>query len=225
MENDVTNWLLTPLHPLSDLYHIWHVGWTPGRVSKISVSNRSVPTCRSCGRSKRLPVDKSDRLYSSLLLPHKLWQYFVSSIDLQCLVAYIDVCYSSLFCLLFSGKGIYSNALGFLGGVSWAMLVARVCQLYPNGAASTLVLKFFLVFSKWYDVRFASLNTYTFIVQEEFEGERCRPLLTWKPEQLQQFTSVGLIVLFVETIDFVANMHGFDRFKFRFFGYRNMDLI
>jgi len=47
------------------------------------------------------------------------------------------------------GKGIYSNALGFLGGVSWAMLVARVCQLYPNAAASTLVLKFFLVFSKW----------------------------------------------------------------------------
>ena len=48
------------------------------------------------------------------------------------------------------GKGIYSNALGFLGGVSWAMLVARVCQLYPNAAPSTLVLKFFLVFSKWY---------------------------------------------------------------------------
>nr|KAF6448254.1 poly(A) polymerase gamma [Rousettus aegyptiacus] len=39
--------------------------------------------------------------------------------------------------------------LGFLGGVSWAMLVARTCQLYPNAAASTLVHKFFLVFSKW----------------------------------------------------------------------------
>ncbi|XP_062857805.1 poly(A) polymerase alpha [Trichomycterus rosablanca] len=44
---------------------------------------------------------------------------------------------------------IYSNILGFLGGVSWAMLVARTCQLYPNAAASTLVHKFFLVFSKW----------------------------------------------------------------------------
>ncbi|NXA46284.1 PAPOA polymerase, partial [Nothocercus julius] len=44
---------------------------------------------------------------------------------------------------------IYSNILGFLGGVSWAMLVARTCQLYPNAIASTLVHKFFLVFSKW----------------------------------------------------------------------------
>ncbi|XP_061819086.1 poly(A) polymerase gamma [Nerophis lumbriciformis] len=46
-------------------------------------------------------------------------------------------------------RGIYSNMLGFLGGVSWAMLVARTCQLYPNAVAATLVYKFFLVFSKW----------------------------------------------------------------------------
>ncbi|KAF4526538.1 hypothetical protein B566_EDAN009900, partial [Ephemera danica] len=45
--------------------------------------------------------------------------------------------------------GIYSNALGYLGGVSWAMLVARTCQLYPNAAPATLVHKFFLVFSQW----------------------------------------------------------------------------
>ncbi|KAM8763990.1 poly(A) polymerase beta [Rhynchonycteris naso] len=44
---------------------------------------------------------------------------------------------------------IYSNILGFLGGVSWAMLVARTCQLYPNAVAATLVRKFFLVFSEW----------------------------------------------------------------------------
>ncbi|XP_040522935.1 poly(A) polymerase gamma [Gallus gallus] len=46
-------------------------------------------------------------------------------------------------------RGIYSNMLGFLGGVSWAMLVARTCQLHPNALASTLVHKFFLIFSKW----------------------------------------------------------------------------
>ncbi|XP_068682238.1 poly(A) polymerase type 3-like isoform X2 [Montipora foliosa] len=46
-------------------------------------------------------------------------------------------------------RGIYSNVLGFLGGVSWAMLVARTCQLFPNAVAATLLQKFFLVFSKW----------------------------------------------------------------------------
>ncbi|XP_035219622.1 poly(A) polymerase gamma-like [Stegodyphus dumicola] len=45
--------------------------------------------------------------------------------------------------------GVYSNVLGYLGGVSWAMLVARTCQLYPNASAATLVHKFFLVFSQW----------------------------------------------------------------------------
>lgn len=52
--------------------------------------------------------------------------------------------------VLSAGRGIYSNMLGFLGGVSWAMLVARTCQLYPNAVAATLVHKFFLVFSKWW---------------------------------------------------------------------------
>ncbi|CAG5117865.1 unnamed protein product [Candidula unifasciata] len=46
-------------------------------------------------------------------------------------------------------KGIYSNSMGYLGGVSWAMLVARVCQLYPKAAPATIVHRFFLVFSKW----------------------------------------------------------------------------
>ena len=51
--------------------------------------------------------------------------------------------------MFLSEHGIYSNSLGFFGGVTWAMLVARTCQLYPNAAAATLVHKFFLVFSRW----------------------------------------------------------------------------
>ncbi|KAK7590419.1 hypothetical protein V9T40_002032 [Parthenolecanium corni] len=45
--------------------------------------------------------------------------------------------------------GIYSNILGYLGGVSWAMLVARTCQLYPNAVAATIIQKFFFVYSQW----------------------------------------------------------------------------
>ncbi|CAK5270759.1 unnamed protein product [Mycena citricolor] len=46
-------------------------------------------------------------------------------------------------------KAIYSNAIGFLGGVAWAMLVARVCQLYPHAAAGAIVGRFFTIMSKW----------------------------------------------------------------------------
>uniref|UniRef100_A0A3Q3FJC4 polynucleotide adenylyltransferase n=1 Tax=Kryptolebias marmoratus TaxID=37003 RepID=A0A3Q3FJC4_KRYMA len=47
-------------------------------------------------------------------------------------------------------RNIYSSMLGFLGGISWAVLVARICQVYPNATTSTMVFKFFKVYSmKW----------------------------------------------------------------------------
>lgn len=42
-------------------------------------------------------------------------------------------------------RGIYSNVVGYLGGVNWAILVAYTCKLYPKANASMIVEKFFLV--------------------------------------------------------------------------------
>lgn len=46
-------------------------------------------------------------------------------------------------------RAIYANIMGFLGGVAWAMLVARICQLYPNEVAGAIVSRFFLIMYQW----------------------------------------------------------------------------
>ncbi|KAG2201497.1 hypothetical protein INT46_007770 [Mucor plumbeus] len=46
-------------------------------------------------------------------------------------------------------RAIYSNIMGFLGGVAWAMLVARVCQMYPNSCAASIVSRFFRIMYQW----------------------------------------------------------------------------
>ena len=46
-------------------------------------------------------------------------------------------------------RAIYANVIGFPGGVAWAMLVARVCQLYPQATGSVIIGKFFRIIGKW----------------------------------------------------------------------------
>lgn len=46
-------------------------------------------------------------------------------------------------------KGIYSNVIGYLSGIAWTILVAKICQLYPNYPVSKLLERFFFIYSKW----------------------------------------------------------------------------
>ena len=46
-------------------------------------------------------------------------------------------------------RGIYSNSIGYPGGVAWAILVAKICKMFPNLLLNQLLRKFFDVYSSW----------------------------------------------------------------------------
>ncbi|ETW07682.1 hypothetical protein, variant [Aphanomyces invadans] len=46
-------------------------------------------------------------------------------------------------------RGLYSNKVGFLGGISWTVLVALVCQMFPHAVAGSLLHHFFHILSSW----------------------------------------------------------------------------
>ena len=46
-------------------------------------------------------------------------------------------------------RALYGNTYGFPGGVAYAMMVARTCQLYPRAAPAHLIRKFFFVMKQW----------------------------------------------------------------------------
>ena len=51
--------------------------------------------------------------------------------------------------LIYLGRAIYANVMGFPGGIAWAMLVAKICQLYPMAVSAVIVSKFFIIYTKW----------------------------------------------------------------------------
>jgi poly(A) polymerase len=67
------------------------------------------------------------------------------------LVPNIETFHMALRCIKFWAKrrGLYNNAMGYVGGVACALLTARICQLYPNAAASTIVTRFFKIYHQW----------------------------------------------------------------------------
>lgn len=45
--------------------------------------------------------------------------------------------------------GLYSNVLGFLGGINYALLVACICRRHQNAQPATLLKAFFQTFAHW----------------------------------------------------------------------------
>jgi len=45
-------------------------------------------------------------------------------------------------------RGVYSNALGYFGGITWAILAAYICLLFPNAGISVLMQAFFDIMMK-----------------------------------------------------------------------------
>ena len=46
-------------------------------------------------------------------------------------------------------RGIYGAVFGYPGGIAWAIMVARICQLYPRACGATVLAKFFNLMHKW----------------------------------------------------------------------------
>ena len=46
-------------------------------------------------------------------------------------------------------RGIYSNTFGYLGGISYAILVTKICQENSDLDVPDLINKFFEVYSEW----------------------------------------------------------------------------
>lgn len=46
-------------------------------------------------------------------------------------------------------QGIYSNVLGFLGGINWAIMVAWVCRQSVGMAPEDVLERFFMTFASW----------------------------------------------------------------------------
>eukprot|EP00405_Crypthecodinium_cohnii_P022854 CAMPEP_0206470970 /NCGR_PEP_ID=MMETSP0324_2-20121206/31268_1 /ASSEMBLY_ACC=CAM_ASM_000836 /TAXON_ID=2866 /ORGANISM="Crypthecodinium cohnii, Strain Seligo" /LENGTH=617 /DNA_ID=CAMNT_0053945173 /DNA_START=33 /DNA_END=1886 /DNA_ORIENTATION=- len=46
-------------------------------------------------------------------------------------------------------RGIYSNVLGFFGGITWSLMVAKICQMHPDLAPNWILVRFFQHYSQW----------------------------------------------------------------------------
>eukprot|EP01042_Synura_sphagnicola_P004870 gene4870-6198_t len=80
-------------------------------------------------------------------------------------------------------RGLYSNVLGFLGGVNYAILVTFICQRYGHGSPAQLVEMFFRLFSRWTFVNPVLItNPNTTFPHPEDDIDISIALSSWNPQ-------------------------------------------
>ncbi|KAF1954703.1 Poly(A) polymerase [Byssothecium circinans] len=75
-------------------------------------------------------------------------------------------------------RGIYGAVFGYPGGIAWAIMVARIAQLFPNACGATIVCKFFNLIQKWEWPRPIMLNN----LVGGTEAQKV-PMPQWNPTQ------------------------------------------
>ncbi|KAH0469950.1 hypothetical protein IEQ34_001508 [Dendrobium chrysotoxum] len=88
-----------------------------------------------------IPDETSQRSFSGLRVNQRILQLVPNLKHFQAMLRCIK--------LWALRRGLYSNLLGFFGGIHLAILAAFVCLRYPNASISALITLFFETFSNW----------------------------------------------------------------------------
>jgi poly(A) polymerase len=95
-------------------------------------------------------------------------------------------------------RGIYSNAMGYPGGVAWAILVAKICQKYPKYRANKLIRKFFEEYGNWDWNNPVQINE----IKEDV-GFTC-PISVWKKDSKEKEKDINHCPFYIITPAFPA---------------------
>lgn len=91
-------------------------------------------------------------------------------------------------------RGIYSTKFGYLGGASWTILVAFICQRFPHLSEENLILEFFKTFSRWdwaVPVALEGAQTKKFMSYTEKNGEHTMSIIAPVFPAINSAFSVG----------------------------------
>lgn len=91
-------------------------------------------------------------------------------------------------------RGIYSTKFGYLGGAAWTILVANICQRFPQLSEENLILEFYKTFSRWdwsVPVALDGAHPKKFMSYMEKNGEQCMSIIAPVFPSINSAFSVG----------------------------------